>query len=91
MPHPVDILAGARLRTRRKEIGISQAALGLSSGITFQQIQKYENGANRISLSRLSEFAIMLKVPISYFFEALPERIERRLKQRRKRDRRANV
>lgn len=68
-PHPVDIHVGKRLRLRRTMLGISQDTLGNSTGITFQQIQKYERGINRIGSSRLYEFSKILGVPISYFFE----------------------
>src|SRR5580704_11010674 len=56
-PHPLDIALGARVRLRRKELGLSQDQLARSIGITFQQVQKYEHGTNRISFSRLSEIA----------------------------------
>lgn len=68
-PHPVDYYVGRRLRSRRTMLGMSQENLGASVGITFQQIQKYERGLNRIGASRLYEFARILDVPISYFFE----------------------
>lgn len=67
--HPVDIHVGARLRARRKIMGLSQDDIGKSVGITFQQIQKYERGTNRIGSSRLYEFSKILSVPVSYFFE----------------------
>lgn len=76
MPHPVDIHVGDRLRFRRKLLGLSQSALGKALGLTFQQIQKYENGANRISASRLYQAASVLDVPISFFFEELPPEIK---------------
>ena len=76
MPHPVDIHVGDRLRFRRKLLGLSQTALGESLGVKFQQIQKYENGANRISASRLYQAASVLDVPISFFFEELPPKIK---------------
>jgi transcriptional regulator with XRE-family HTH domain len=69
-PHPVDILVGARMRARRKELRISQADLGKMMGdVSFQQVQKYESGANRLSASKLFEAAKALKVQASYFFE----------------------
>jgi transcriptional regulator with XRE-family HTH domain len=68
-PHPIDVLVGKRLRTRRKMLGISQEGLSESVGVTFQQVQKYEKGTNRISASRLYEISIVLRVPITYFFE----------------------
>jgi transcriptional regulator with XRE-family HTH domain len=68
-PNPVDIYVGAKLRTRRSLIGMSQEKLAEAAGIKFQQIQKYETGKNRISASRLYEFAKTLGVSVSYFFE----------------------
>ena len=68
-PHPVDIYVGKRLRLRRKTLGLSQADLGKQVGITFQQIQKYERGTNRMGASRLWEFAQALQVPVDYFFD----------------------
>jgi transcriptional regulator with XRE-family HTH domain len=70
--HPVDTHVGARLRQRRNLVGLSQTKLSESVGLTFQQIQKYERGANRISSSRLYEFAKVLAVPVSYFFDEMP-------------------
>lgn len=67
-PHPVDIHVGQRLRLRRMMLGLSQSRLGESVGLTFQQIQKYERGANRMGASRLYELAGVLDVPVSYFF-----------------------
>lgn len=67
--HPVDIHVGGRLRLRRKMMGLSQEELGKPVGITFQQVQKYEKGTNRIGSSRLFEFAALLNVPVSYFFD----------------------
>lgn len=74
-PHPVDIHVGSRLRLRRMMLGLSQSRLGESVGLTFQQIQKYERGANRMGASRLYELARILDVPISYFFEEMPSTI----------------
>jgi transcriptional regulator with XRE-family HTH domain len=67
--HPVDRLVGHRLRVARTSRKLSQTQLGEASGITFQQVQKYEKGTNRVSASRLFEFATLLGVDISYFFE----------------------
>ena len=67
--NPVDIYVGTRLKIRRSELGLSQNKIGEMTGITFQQVQKYEKGLNRIGSSRLYEFAKILKVPVSYFFE----------------------
>jgi transcriptional regulator with XRE-family HTH domain len=72
--HPVDIHVGARLRQRRTIVGLSQTKLSESVGLTFQQIQKYERGTNRISSSRLYEFARVLAVPVSYFFDEMGAR-----------------
>jgi len=68
-PRPVDIHVGARVRLRRTLMGLSQEKLGEAVGLTFQQIQKYERGANRIGASRLFELSRILDVPISFFFE----------------------
>jgi transcriptional regulator with XRE-family HTH domain len=67
--HPVDRFVGHRLRLARTSRKLSQTQLGEASGITFQQVQKYEKGTNRVSASRLFEFATLLGVEISYFFE----------------------
>jgi transcriptional regulator with XRE-family HTH domain len=70
--HTVDTHVGARMRQRRSLLGMSQTAVGDAVDLTFQQIQKYENGSNRVSSSRLFEFAKVLDVPISYFFDEMP-------------------
>jgi transcriptional regulator with XRE-family HTH domain len=67
-PNPTDIYVGSRVRMRRKMMGMSQEKLGEGLGITFQQIQKYEKGTNRIGASRLQKIAEILEVPVSYFF-----------------------
>ncbi len=69
MTHPVDIHVGRRLRQRRYMAGMTQEQLGNSVGIRFQQIQKYESGANRISASRMWDIAAAMEVPVSYFLE----------------------
>jgi transcriptional regulator with XRE-family HTH domain len=69
--HPVDVHVGKRLRQRRTMLGLSQEALGDAVGITFQQVQKYEKGTNRISASRLYGFARILGVRVLYFFEGM--------------------
>lgn len=69
--HPVDLYVGARLRIRRKMMGLSQTQVADALGITFQQIQKYERGANRVSASKLYEIAKSLQAPVAYFFEGL--------------------
>lgn len=69
--HPVDRHVGTRVRLRRRLEGRSQESLASALGLTFQQIQKYERGANRISASKLYDIAAALRVPVSYFFEGL--------------------
>lgn len=71
-PNPVDIHVGARIRLRRNMIGLSQEKLGESLGITFQQIQKYEKGMNRVGASRLQAIANILNVPVTFFFDDMP-------------------
>lgn len=73
--HPVDVHVGNKLRERRNFLRISQDRLGRDLGLTFQQIQKYEKGANRVGASRLYEISRLLKVSTSYFFEDMPENI----------------
>lgn len=73
-PNPVDVHVGYRLRQRRVLVGLSQEKLARMVGITFQQVQKYERGANRIVASRLYELARVLDVPVSYFFEDISQR-----------------
>jgi transcriptional regulator with XRE-family HTH domain len=73
MPHPVDIYVGKRLRMRRTMLAMSQEALGRAIGVTFQQIQKYERGVNRMGSSRLFDFARILNVPVAFFFEGYEE------------------
>lgn len=68
-PHPVDVHVGRRLRLKRTILGMSQESVGKEIGVTFQQIQKYERGINRMGASRLFDFAKALGVPIQYFFE----------------------
>ena len=68
-PHPVDIHVGRRLRLKRTFLGLSQEAVGKQIGVTFQQIQKYERGINRMGASRLYDFAKALGIQVSYFFE----------------------
>ena len=67
-PNPTDVYVGGRVRMRRKLLGLSQEKLGEKLGITFQQIQKYEKGTNRVGASRLQDMASALEVPISFFF-----------------------
>jgi transcriptional regulator with XRE-family HTH domain len=68
-PNPVDIHVGARVRLRRKAMGLSQSALADALELTFQQVQKYERGTNRISASKLFEISRTLRVPLAYFFD----------------------
>jgi transcriptional regulator with XRE-family HTH domain len=70
-PNPVDVHVGSRVRLRRTLLGMSQEKLGDAIGLTFQQVQKYERGANRIGASRLYDLARVLDVPVAYFFEEL--------------------
>ncbi|NTB87716.1 helix-turn-helix transcriptional regulator [Agrobacterium tumefaciens] len=72
-PHPVDHHVGHRVRLRRTQLGISQGALGEKLGITFQQVQKYERGVNRVSASMLYEIAKALETSITFFFDGLPD------------------
>lgn len=74
-PNPVDIHVGSRVRLRRTLLGLSQEKLGEAVGLTFQQIQKYERGANRIGASRLYHLSRVLDVPVSFFFEDMPPEI----------------
>jgi transcriptional regulator with XRE-family HTH domain len=71
MAHPVDVHVGKRIRHRRWLVGMTQQQLAEKVGIKFQQIQKYETGANRVSASRLWDIADALEVPVSFFFEGL--------------------
>lgn len=70
-PDPTDVHVGARLRLRRNYVGMSQEHLGKASGLTFQQIQKYERGTNRMGASRLFQMARILGVSVAWFFEGL--------------------
>jgi transcriptional regulator with XRE-family HTH domain len=72
-PNPIDVHVGLQVRLRRKELKISQERLAEALGLTFQQVQKYERGANRISASKLYEIARALQVPIGWFFEGLSD------------------
>ncbi|HYM73676.1 MAG TPA: helix-turn-helix transcriptional regulator [Stellaceae bacterium] len=68
-PHPTDVHVGSRVRLRRNMLGLSQEKLGEAIGLTFQQVQKYERGANRIGASRLYELSRVLDVPVPFFFD----------------------
>ena len=72
-PNPIDVHVGSRVRMRRMLAGLSQEKLGERLGLTFQQVQKYEKGSNRISASRLFQMGQILGVPVQFFFEELPE------------------
>src|SRR5216684_3293407 len=71
-PNPIDRHVGTRVRMRRMMLGMSQTALGDALGITFQQVQKYEKGTNRIGASRLQHLSHILGVRVAFFFEGLP-------------------
>lgn len=75
-PNPIDVHVGSRLRLRRTLLGLSQEKLGEAIGLTFQQVQKYERGVNRIGASRLFELSRVLDVPVGYFFEEMDPAIE---------------
>jgi len=71
-PNPIDRYVGSRVRMRRMMLSMSQEKLGDALGLTFQQVQKYEKGTNRIGASRLQQIAHTLQVPVSFFFEGAP-------------------
>ena len=73
IPNPIDRHVGSRVRMRRILVGLSQERLGDALGLTFQQVQKYEKGTNRIGASRLQEIARTLGVPVSFFFDGAPQ------------------
>ncbi len=72
IPHPVDMEVGRRIRLRRQQLRLSQTALGAGIGTSFQQVQKYERGTNRVATSVLYQIAAVLDVPMGYFFDTLP-------------------
>jgi transcriptional regulator with XRE-family HTH domain len=72
-PSPIDVHVGSRIRLRRTLLGMSQERLGESLGLTFQQVQKYERGVNRVGASRLFDLSRVLDVPISFFFDDMPD------------------
>ena len=74
--NPIDVHVGDRIRRRRKALGVSQEHLAEQLGLTFQQVQKYERGANRVSASKLYQVACALQASIPYFFEGLPDPIQ---------------
>jgi transcriptional regulator with XRE-family HTH domain len=75
VPNPVDVHVGSRVRLRRTLLGLSQEKLGEALGLTFQQVQKYERGANRIGASRLFDLSRVLDVPISFFYDDMSPEI----------------
>jgi transcriptional regulator with XRE-family HTH domain len=75
-PNPIDVHVGSRIRSRRTVLGLSQSTLAEAIGLTFQQVQKYERGTNRVSSSRLFDLGRILDVPITYFFSDMPEDIK---------------
>lgn len=77
-PNPVDVHVGSRVRLRRTLLGLSQEKLGEAIGLTFQQVQKYERGANRIGASRLWDLSRALDVPVSFFFEEMDDSVASR-------------
>ena len=75
MLHPIDLHVGARVRMRRALLGMTQTDLANALGMSFQQVQKYENGVNRISASRLFELSLLFDLPVEYFFEDMPPEV----------------
>ena len=71
-PNPIDKHVGSRVRMRRMMLSMSQEKLGAALGLTFQQVQKYEKGTNRIGASRLQQISHILQVPVAFFFEGAP-------------------
>jgi len=76
-PNPIDQHVGSRVRMRRLMLAMSQEKLGAALGLTFQQVQKYEKGSNRIGASRLQQISQILQVPVAFFFEGLPSELAR--------------
>lgn len=76
-PNPIDVHVGSRVRMRRMMMGKSQEKLGDALALTFQQVQKYEKGTNRIGASRLQQMSHFLQVPVSFFFEGAPQPAQR--------------
>jgi transcriptional regulator with XRE-family HTH domain len=72
-PNPIDVHVGERIRRRRRALGVSQDRLAEQLGLTFQQVQKYERGANRVSASKLYQIANTLQASVSFFFDGLPD------------------
>jgi transcriptional regulator with XRE-family HTH domain len=76
VPNPIDVHVGSRVRIRRLKLGMSQEKLGDALGVTFQQVKKYEKGANRIGASRLQHVSQVLQVAVAYFFEGAPGQLK---------------
>lgn len=74
-PRPVDAHVGARMRLRRTMLGMSQEHVAKALGLTFQQVQKYERGSNRVSASKLFDLSLIMAVPVQYFFDEMPDAI----------------
>src|ERR1051325_8767177 len=74
-PDDTDVSVGQRIRSQRLMLGLSQTELGNKLGITFQQIQKYEKGTNRVSAGRLQQIAQLFKMPVSFFFEGVASKV----------------
>src|SRR3546814_19541489 len=87
-PNPVDVHVGGRVRLRRTLLGLSQEKLGEALGLTFQQVQKYERGANRIGASRMFDLSRVLDVPVSFFFDDMPQDVAMQPPRRRSKTRR---
>jgi len=76
IPNPVDVHVGGRIRLRRTLLGLSQEKLGNAVGLTFQQIQKYERGANRVGASRMYQFSQVLDVPVAFFYDDMADAVK---------------
>ena len=74
-PNAIDVHVGGRMRLRRTLLGLSQEKLGEAIGLTFQQVQKYERGTNRVGASRMFDLSRVLDVPVSYFFDEMPSKV----------------
>lgn len=72
-PNPIDVYVGGRIKLRRNMLGLSQEKLGDALGVTFQQVQKYEKGTNRVGASRLQAVSKILQTPVEFFFDGAPE------------------
>lgn len=83
IPNPVDVHVGGRIRQRRTLLGMSQGKLGDAIGLTFQQVQKYERGANRVGASRLYDLSRVLEVPVSFFFDEMSPMVARQSPRQR--------